>query len=154
MEITKHAVVSIQYELKNDGGEIIDASTEDNPLVYMQGIGHLIPGLESELEGKTAGDALQVVIAPADGYGELDPQLIQQVPMEMFAEAGDVQVGMQFRTGSEDDESRIITITEIAGDQVTIDANHPLAGEALHFSVSIESVREATEEEISHGHVH
>ncbi|MCB1647578.1 MAG: peptidylprolyl isomerase, partial [Pseudomonadales bacterium] len=122
-------------------------------LVYLHGTGALIPGLESELEGKSTGDKLQVSVAPADAYGEANPDLIQEVPREVFQGIENVEVGMQFQTDTQSGP-RIITVSKVDGDVITIDGNHPLAGEQLHFSVEIESVREATEEEISHGHAH
>ena len=152
MQITQDAVVSIHYTLTDDSGNKLDSS-DGTPLAYLHGNGNLIPGLERELEGKSAGDKLSVKIAPADAYGEYDKALIQRVPRRALKGIGNLQVGMQLHTQSPHGV-RAVTVTQIAGDMVTIDGNHPLAGKNLNFDVEITDVREATEEELSHGHVH
>ena len=153
MSIETNHVVSIHYTLKGDAGEVIDSSLGGEPLAYLHGHGNLVPGLERELTGKRAGDKLQVKIPPADGYGEYDPQLVQRVPRRALKGVGDVRVGMrlQAQTGH---GPKPVTVTHITGDMVTLDGNHPLAGKSLHFDVEIAAVRPATEEELSHGHVH
>ena len=152
MEIQKGRVVGMHYTLRNEEGEIIDTSEGREPLQFLQGYGNIIPGLESELEGKKLGDALDVVVEPENGYGVRHDQLIQQVPREAF-QVDDLQVGMQFQAQTEQGPVPI-RVVAIEGEQVTIDGNHELAGVRLHFAVSIESVREASEEELAHGHVH
>ena len=152
MEIQKGRVVGMHYTLRNEEGEIIDTSEGREPLQFLQGYGNIIPGLESELEGKKLGDALDVVVEPENGYGVRHDQLIQQVPREAF-QVDDLQVGMQFQAQTEQGPVPI-RVVAIEGEQVTIDGNHELAGVRLHFAVSIESVREASEEELTHGHVH
>jgi FKBP-type peptidyl-prolyl cis-trans isomerase SlyD len=153
MQIAKDAVVTIHYTLKNDAGETLDSSAGGDPLAYLQGNGNLIPGLESALEGKQAGDKLSVKVSPGDGYGEYDKSLVQQVPRRSFKGIGNVQVGMQFQVQA-DGGPRAVTVTKVVGDMVTVDGNHPLAGQNLNFDVEITDVRTATEEELSHGHVH
>jgi FKBP-type peptidyl-prolyl cis-trans isomerase SlyD len=153
MQITQDSVVSIHYTLTNDAGEVIDSSSGNDPLVYLQGHGNLIPGLERELQGKQAGDKLSVRIAPADGYGELDASLIQDVPKSAFGGAPEIQVGMQFQAQS-NQGPHTVTVTKIAADTITVDGNHPLAGQHLNFAVEITDVRAASHEELSHGHVH
>ncbi|HVF15333.1 MAG TPA: peptidylprolyl isomerase [Steroidobacteraceae bacterium] len=153
MQIAKDAVVTIHYTLKNDAGETLDSSAGGDPLAYLQGNGNLIPGLESALEGKQAGDKLSVKVSPSDGYGEYDKSLVQQVPRRSFKGVGNVQVGMQFQVQS-DGGPRAVTVTKVVGDMVTVDGNHPLAGQNLNFDVEITEVRTATDEELSHGHVH
>ena len=153
MQIAQDSVVSIHYTLTSDGGEVIDSSSGGDPLVYLQGHGNLIPGLESELQGKQAGDKLNVRVAPADGYGEQDEALVQDVPREAFQGVADIQVGMQFQAQS-NHGPRTVTITKVTGDTITVDGNHPLAGQHLNFAVEITDVRLATEEELAHGHVH
>jgi FKBP-type peptidyl-prolyl cis-trans isomerase SlyD len=153
MQIAKDAVVTIHYTLKNDAGETLDSSAGGDPLAYLQGNGNLIPGLESALEGKQAGDKLSVKVSPSDGYGEYDKSLVQQVPRRSFKGVGNVQVGMQFQVQS-DGGPRAVTVTHVVGDMVTVDGNHPLAGQNLNFDVEITDVRTATDEELSHGHVH
>ncbi len=150
MVIEKDRVVSIEYTLKNDEGEIIDSS-EGEPLVYLHGNANIIPGLEKHLDGKTNGDDVACSVPPADAYGEYDDNLVFQVPKDRFKDFPELEVGTQFRT---DEGPGILTVTAIEGDQVTVDANHPLAGDTLHFAVKVLDVREATAEELSHGHVH
>jgi FKBP-type peptidyl-prolyl cis-trans isomerase SlyD len=153
MQITQDSVVSIHYTLTNDAGETLDSSAGGDPLVYMQGNGNLIPGLENALDGKTAGAKLNVKINPADGYGEYDKALLQRVPRRSFKGIADIKVGMQFQMQT-NQGPRTVTVTQVQGDMVTVDGNHPLAGQNLNFDVEITEVRAATEEELSHGHVH
>lgn len=153
MQVAQDAVVSIHYTLTNDKGETLDSSAGAEPLVYLHGNGNLIPGLENALAGKQAGDKLSVKIAPADAYGEYDKSLVQQVPRRQFKGVGDVREGMQFQVQS-NAGPRMVTVTKVAGDMVTIDGNHALAGQNLNFEVEIAEVRAATSEELAHGHVH
>jgi FKBP-type peptidyl-prolyl cis-trans isomerase SlyD len=146
-------VVSIHYTLKADSGQVIDSSAGGEPLAYLHGHGNLVPGLERELTGKNAGDRLHVKVSPADGYGEYDPQLVQRVPRRTLKGVGNVRVGMRLHAQT-DHGPRPVTVTQISGDMVTLDGNHPLAGKNLHFDLEIAAVRAATEEELSHGHVH
>jgi len=152
MTVEKDRVVTIDYSLKDDGGNLLDSSEGAEPLVYLHGNGNLIPGLEKQLEGKNAGDQLSCVVAAADAYGERDDSLVFMVPKTEFGSA-DVQVGMQFEAQSEQG-AQLVTVVGLEGDQVKLDANHPLAGQTLHFDVKVLDVREATSEEIEHGHVH
>jgi FKBP-type peptidyl-prolyl cis-trans isomerase SlyD len=153
MQIATDAVVSIHYTLTDDAGETLDSSAGGEPLAYLHGKGNLIRGLENALTGKQAGDKVQVTVAPADGYGEYDKALIQNVPRRSFKGVGNLQVGMQFQVQSPQG-ARMVTVTRMAGDMVTVDGNHPLAGKNLNFDVEITEVRAASEEEITHGHVH
>lgn len=153
MQIAQDAVVLIHYTLTGDDGKTIDSSAGGEPLAYLHGNGNLIAGLERELDGKSAGDKISVKIAPADGYGEYDKSLVQQIPKRALKGVGNVHVGMQLHAQS-DRGPRAVTVTHIAGDMVTIDGNHPLAGQNLNFEVEIADVRAATEEELTHGHVH
>ncbi|HTE41484.1 MAG TPA: peptidylprolyl isomerase, partial [Steroidobacteraceae bacterium] len=127
MQIAQDSAVSMHYTLTNDAGEVIDSSSGGDALVFLQGHGNLIPGLERELQGKKAGDKLKVRIAPADGYGEQDDALIQEVPRAAFGPTATLEVGMQFQAHSNDGD-RTVTITKVEGDAVTVDGNHPLAG--------------------------
>jgi len=153
MQIDKHAVVTIDYTLTNEQGEVIDTSKNSQPLAYLHGTGNIIPGLEEALEGKSSGDEVEVSIPPEKAYGEHDEQLKQVVPRDRFEGVEQLEVGMQFQAQTEGG-ARIVTISGIDGDDVTVDANHPLAGETLHFEVAVRDVREATADEIEHGHVH
>lgn len=153
MQIAKGTVASFHYTLTNDAGEVVDSSEGREPLTYLHGEGQIVPGLENALEGRTTGDKLNVDVSPEEGYGVSHPELVQVVPREAFQGVEDLQPGMQFQ-GRNDQGSINVTISKIEGDQVTVDGNHPLAGETLHFAVEITDVREASDEEKSHGHVH
>lgn len=153
MQIRKNSVVTFHYTLTDDKGTQLDSSSGKDPLAYLHGAGNIIPGLERELEGKSRGDALKVEIAAADGYGEIQQYLIQEVPRSAFDGIEEVAVGMQFQADS-DRGPVTVTVTAMNDDTITVDGNHPLAGKTLHFQVSIESVRTATSEELAHGHVH
>jgi FKBP-type peptidyl-prolyl cis-trans isomerase SlyD len=145
--------VLIHYTLKDDAGAVIDSSAGAEPLAYIQGHGNLVAGLEKALEGKQDGDAVAVAVAPADGYGRHDAALIQRVPKRAMQGAGEIKKGMQFQART-DDGVRMFTVTAVVGDMVTLDGNHPLADKTLHFDVQVLNVREATAEELEHGHVH
>jgi len=153
MQIAKHKVALLEYTLTNDSGEIMDTSEGDEPLAYIQGIGNLVPGLEEELEGKSQDDELKVTVPPEKGYGVRDDSLVQVVDRSVFQGVDELQVGMHFQARG-DDDTHMIWVTEINGDEVTIDGNHPLAGETLTFDLKVVEVRDATEEELDHGHVH
>jgi FKBP-type peptidyl-prolyl cis-trans isomerase SlyD len=152
MQITDKTAVSIHYTLTNDSGEQLDSSLGGEPLVYLHGVGNIIPGLEQALIGKQAGEKLNVTIAPAQAYGELDESMVQVVSRKMF-DGMDIEIGMQFHADVSHGAG-IITIAEINGDDVTIDGNHPLAGVTLTFDVEVVDVRAASEDELTHGHVH
>lgn len=149
MQISKNKVAAIHYTLTNNDGAILDSSDGRDPLYYIHGIGNLIPGMEDGLEGKAVGDKFQIKVDAVKGYGELDPNLVQQVPMTAFG-GQEVKEGMQFKT----DRGTVVRVTEVGNDNVTVDANHPLAGVDLNFQVEVMDVRNATEEELQHGHVH
>lgn len=153
MQVSENAVVSIHYTLKDDNGATVDSSIGKEPLSYLHGRKNIISGLENALTGKNVGDKLSVTIPPEEAYGNYDEALIQVLPREAFGGVEDIQVGMQFYSESPEGV-QMITIKEVNGDQITVDANHPLAGKTLHFDVEIMDVREATEEELQHGHVH
>jgi FKBP-type peptidyl-prolyl cis-trans isomerase SlyD len=153
MSISQDQVVSIHYTLRDDAGEVIDRSAEGEPLSYLHGHGNLIPGLERALAGRNAGDRLEVKIAPTDGYGEYDQGLLQQVPRRALKGIGDLRVGMRLQAQTPQGP-RAVTVTQLSGDLVTLDGNHPLAGKSLNFEVEVAAVRPATEEELAHGHVH
>jgi len=153
MQITKNKVVSIHYTLKNDAGLVIDSSEGAEPLVYLHGAQNIIPGLERALEGKVADDALEVSIEAVDAYGEYNRDLTQVVSSNMFEGVDTLEEGMEFQAETAQGV-QVIRVVHVDGDNITIDGNHPLAGERLHFDVSVAEVREATEDELSHGHVH
>ena len=153
MQIADKMVVTIDYTLKDDNGTVLDSSTEGN-FVYMHGTNNIIPGLENALAGKSAGDEVEVYVSPDEGYGERNDSMIQAVPRDMFDSEQEIQVGMQFHAESPEGEMIVVTVTDVEGDNITVDGNHPLAGVNLNFGVKVIDIREATEEEIEHGHVH
>jgi FKBP-type peptidyl-prolyl cis-trans isomerase SlyD len=148
-----HRFGLIHYTLKDEDGGVIDSSAGSDPLAYIQGHGNLVTGLEKALEGKQEGSSLAVSVQPEDGYGKYDAALIQRVPKRTLQGSGEVKKGMQFQARTPDG-MRLFTVTGVMGDMVTLDGNHPLADKTLHFDVQIVSVREATTEELEHGHVH
>ena len=152
MQISKHKVVSMDYTLTDDQGTVIDTSKGREPLAYIQGIGNIIPGLEAALEGRTEGESVTVRVEPEQGYGERDETLLRVVPRNLF-DVEEVQAGMQFHAQSEEG-TEVVTVVGVTDEEVTVDSNHPLAGVALNFDVTIVEVRDASEEELSHGHVH
>ena len=153
MQIKKDSVVSIDYILTDDQGNVLDSSKGREPLAYLHGYGGIIPGLESQLDGWQTGDQLQVSVAPEDGYGQRNESLCQEVPRSQFDGIDDLDVGMRFRVDS-NAGPMVITVTEINDDSVTVDGNHPLAGVPLNFDVTVRDVRDATAEELEHGHAH
>jgi len=153
MKITKNAVVSLEYTLKNNEGVVLDSSEGREPLVYLHGVGALIPGLENKLEGLEKGAKSNIVVPTEDGYGTSKHELIQVVPKSGFQGDEEMKEGMQVQVETENGPL-IATVSKIAGDDVTLDLNHPLADMVLHFDIEVKDLRNATEEEISHGHVH
>lgn len=154
MKIQDNCVVSIHYTLTDDQGEVIDTSAEREPLNYLAGAGNIIPGLERELAGCSAGDKKQVVVQPADGYGEYSEDLVQTLPRESFSGIDKIEPGMEFQAQTPSGHVQYVVVKDVSDDGITIDGNHALAGKVLNFDVSVEAVREATAEEIDHGHVH
>lgn len=152
-KIDNNLVVSFHYTLKDDQGNIIDQSAEGHPLPYLHGAGNIIPGLENALLGKTVGEKLSVHVPAAQAYGEYNPDLVDEVPIEQFQGVENVEVGMQFQAQT-DMGVQIVTVKAVENGKVLVDANFPLAGQDLNFDVEIVDIREATAEEIEHGHVH
>ena len=152
--IEEGKVVSIHYELKNGEGEVLDSSAGGDPLEYLHGAENIVPGLEKQLTGKAAGDKVQAEVAPADGYGERDERGVFDVPKTEFPDEVEPEVGMNFAIQDDGGHVFPVWISEVHEEKVVLDVNHPLAGVTLHFDVSIEAIREATEEETTHGHVH
>ncbi len=153
MQIAKGTVVSINYTLTDDAHNIIDSSAGGEPLAYIHGTDNIIPGLEKALAGKSTGDRLEVSVPPQEAYGLRDEALAQVIPRDRFESVQDIEIGMQFQTPTSDGVS-IVTVTSVDKENITVDANHPLAGMMLHFSVEVIEVRAATPEEMGHGHIH
>lgn len=153
MTVTQEKVVSIHYTLKNGEGLVLDSSSGGDPLVYLHGSGNIIPGLESALEGKSKGDKFNVAVPPEQAYGPRSENLIQTIPKNQFQNPDELQPGMQFQVRTPQG-GLILTILEVKDTEVVVDGNPPLAGQTLHFDVEIMDIREATPEEVEHGHVH
>lgn len=151
MNITQDKVVELDYKLTVHN-EVIDQSEPGEPLVYLHGHSNIIPGLERALEGKGAGDALQVTVSPEEGYGSRDPEAVEDLAREDFDD--DIEIGSTYYAESEDGTVIPFTVIAVEGDKVRVDFNPPLAGETLHFEVKVLSVRDATAEELEHGHAH
>lgn len=153
MQIADNTVAAFHYTLTNDAGEVLDSSRGRDPLVYLHGAGNIVPGLEKAMAGHGAGDCFEVEVAPEEGYGVRHDALMQVVPRAAFQGVDNIEVGMQFQA-SGPQGSMSVTVTDVKDDEVTVDGNHPLAGETLHFAIEVAEVRAATAEELSHGHAH
>ncbi len=153
MQIANDKVVSIHYTLKDNDGKILDSSEGKDPLKYIQGKQNIIPGLENAMEGKSVGDKFNVKVEPNEGYGERNDQMVVSIPRTSFGEIKDINPGMQFQLNSQNGPV-VVTVVETDDENVKVDANHPLAGVELNFDVEVMDIREATTEELDHGHVH
>ena len=152
--VKKDRVISLDFILKDEQGETLDQSTEGEPLEYLHGAGDVVAGLEKALEGHQLGEQIRVVIPPADAYGEYEVSLVDEVSRDQFPDIDDIQPGMQFQTQMDDGAPMIISVTAVDGDKIIVDGNHPLAGMTLVFEVEIIAIRQASEDELAHGHVH
>lgn len=152
-EVADKLVVTMDYTLTVDG-EVVDSSKEEGPLAYLHGYDNIIPGLERQLTGLKVGDKKSVVVAPQDGYGEHDEEAVMEVPRDQFPSEIPLEPGIELHVTDEDGDTMHATILEVTEDMVVLDTNHPLADQELHFEVTILSLRAASEEELSHGHVH
>jgi FKBP-type peptidyl-prolyl cis-trans isomerase SlyD len=153
MKVAQDSVVAFHYTLKDEAGAVIDKS-DGEPMAYLHGHGQIVPGLERELNGKSAGDKLQVCVSPAEGYGEYNAALVQQVPRDAFSRIPGLHVGMELQTRTRSGHPTTVVVREIGTEFVTIDGNHSLAGKTLFFDIEIADVRSASDEELSHQHVH
>ena len=153
MQIAERTVASFNYTLTNDAGEVIDTSEGRSPLAYLHGAGNIVPGLEKEMTGRKAGDRFDVVVAPEDGYGQPNPMLVQVVPREAFQGVDTIEVGMEFQAQTPQGPLSVV-VSKVDAENVTVDGNHPLAGKTLHFAIEVTDVRDASVEELAHGHVH
>ncbi|HET9239740.1 MAG TPA: peptidylprolyl isomerase [Oligoflexus sp.] len=149
----QNSVVLMDYTVKDDEGNLIDTSAGQDPLAFILGMGNIIPGLERAFIGKKKGDSFQVRVKPEEGYGERDEALVEVVPRTQFSGIKDLRPGMQLQAQT-DDEVMVVTVVKLTDKEVTVDANHPLAGKTLNFDVAVVDVRTATQEELAHGHVH
>jgi len=152
MNITADKAITINYTLKDDEDKLIDES-KDSSFVYLHGHGNIIPGLEAALDNKTKGDSFSLVLEPKDAYGEYNEAITQTISRDAFGDEA-IEVGMQFHAEGDEGQPVMITISEVNGDDITIDGNPPLAGVTLNYQVEVMDVRDASEEELSHGHIH
>lgn len=154
MRIAPNTVVTVEYTLKNAAGEVLDTSDGNEPLAYIHGAEQIVPGLERELAGLDIGDERDVIVQPEDGYGMPDPEGIFSVPRSVFPPGMELSPGDTLLGEDADGNQLPVRIVEALGENVKVDANHPLAGEVLHYHVAVKGVREATAEELEHGHPH
>lgn len=153
MQIGERTVATFHYTLTDAAGKVIDSSDGREPLTYLHGSGNIVPGLEKEMSGKQPGDVFNVVVAPEEGYGMPNPMMVQVVPREAFQGVDTLEVGMEFQAQTPQGPMSV-AIAKVDGDEVTVDGNHPLAGQTLHFAIEVTDVRDASLEELTHGHVH
>ena len=152
--VERGSVVSLQYVLRDPQGNELDRSTPQDPFVYLHGYGQIVPGLETALAGLASGAKKSVVVDPDQGYGHVEDALRTKVNREQLPSDSSIEVGMRFMADQGDGQTLVFTVTEVEGDHVHLDGNHPLAGVTLHFDVEVLGVRPATADEISHGHAH
>ncbi|MBV8466714.1 MAG: peptidylprolyl isomerase [Burkholderiales bacterium] len=154
MEIIKDTVVSLQYEMFDAAGELLDKTQADEPMVYLHGgYDGIFPIVEEALQGKNTGDVIEVTMEPDDAFGEYDAELVRMEPLDVFP--AEVEVGMMFEADDPDSgDVMLFTVTEIADGKVVVDGNHPLAGKRIRFKATVAEVRKASPEELEHGHVH
>jgi FKBP-type peptidyl-prolyl cis-trans isomerase SlyD len=153
MKVEKNKVVVFDYTLTDEDNEVLDTSDGDEPLAYLHGNGHIVPGLERAMEGRASGDSFSVSVPPEEGYGVRDESKVGEAPRSAFEKIGDLQPGMQFQAkGPHGVET--VTVISVSDENVLLDANHPLAGETLNFAITVREIREATADELAHGHAH
>lgn len=152
-EVAENVVVEIEYTLTVDG-EVLDSSKDEGPLEFLQGFQNIIPGLEKGIAGMKVGDSKSVVVAPVDGYGEFEEDSIRDVPRDEFPPDVPMELGIEIHVTDHDGHTMLSTIVEVGNESIKLDTNHPLAGKELHFDVKIIGLREATKDEMEHGHVH
>ena len=151
MQITKNTVAAIDYTISDTQGKVLDSSKGRDPMTYLHGLGSIVPGIERALEGKSVGETIKIVLPPEDGYGNKDPNMVQPVPRENFQGIDEIKVGMQFHAQTPNG-ARVVTVVDVDDQNVTVDANHPLAGITLAVEATVVDVRAASEDELSHGH--
>lgn len=153
MKIENKKVVGIEYTLKDRAGAVIDSNSGADPLYFIQGMGTIVPGLERAMNDKAAGESFDVEIKAAEGYGEYDSTRKRGIPRESVPHLSEAKPGMMLQAQGPEGAS-VVTVAEVTDKEIVIDGNHPMAGKDLFFSIRIAEVREATEDELSHGHVH
>ena len=154
LKITNGHVVEFNYSLKNSEGILLDSSGDQGPMPYIHGKQNIVQGLEKEMTGKMVGDKFQVTVSPAEGYGIRLEELVRTFPKSDFEDPQSIQIGDRFQVQDNNGQIFTVTVIKLEDDQVVLDGNHPLAGVTLHFDIEIKSIKEATEQELSHGHIH
>lgn len=154
MKFGPQKVIRFDYTLSDNDGEVIDSTEGQEPLAFIYGSAALKPALREQMEGRQSGDSFQVTVQPEDGYGLRDESLIREVGRDMFGDIEQIEAGMLFQTANAGGATEMVTVVAVGDDTVTVDHNHPLAGVTLNFAIDVIEVRDATQEEISHGHVH
>ena len=157
MKVEENKVISLEFTMTDDKGEVLDSSLENGPFVYIQGTNSIVPGLESEVNGKAIGTEFDITLKPEEAFGEIDEESIMVLPKADFKDVeAELEVGMELEMADEEDpeQSYLVAITEMTEDEVKIDGNHPLAGLTLRFVGKVSEIREATAEELEHGHIH
>lgn len=153
--VADNLVISLDYTLRLQDGQVVDSSSGGDPLQFLQGAGHIIPGLEKALYGMSIGDKKDVVVSPADGYGDMDPNAFQVVPRQAFPANMTLQEGQMLHMRNSNTQQVFqVVVQEIRSDQVLLNFNHPLAGQTLYFAVEVVGLRSPTAEELAHGHIH
>ena len=152
--IKKGSVVNLNYVLTNEEGSVMDQSSEDQPFFYLHGFGNIIPGLENGLEGLSVGTKKDIQVQPNDGYGTRNDDLIMKVPKTQFPSDVEIEVGMQFQSQNQNGQPVVFEVIELSDSEITVDGNHPMAGKTLNFNIEVLTIREATKDELKHGHVH
>lgn len=153
MRIAPNTVATFEYTVVDDKGELIESSQDAEPMSYLHGAGRIAPGLEAAMEGKTVGDTFSVTLSPEQAFGHRDDSKVLELPKREVARLGEIRIGMQLEA-RDSSGRRILTVTEIGGDKVTLDENHPLAGKTLSFDVTVTDVREATADELGLDSLH
>lgn len=153
MSIQKDKVVYFHYTLSNEGGDLVESSKDSNPMTFLYGHGNILPALEPEFDGKDTGEQFQVTLPPEKAYGVRNEEAAQRIPIKHLATKTKLKKGMAVKVNTEQG-MRDVTIVKVGKFNVDVDTNHPLAGMTLTFDIAIEEVRDATEEELAHGHVH
>lgn len=154
MTISNGKVVDLKYSLKDGDGQVLDEADAESPFSYLHGADQIVPGLESALEGLKKGDKKSVTVEPSQGYGEHNPELLLTVNRSQFPAGAELKAGMQFEANVGEGQTALFVVRSVSGDEIQIDGNHPMAGETLHFEVEVLAVREASQEELEHGHAH
>jgi FKBP-type peptidyl-prolyl cis-trans isomerase SlyD len=151
MTVAKDMVVGMKYSLKNDEGVVLDSTDGRDAMLFIQGYSNIIPELEKAMEGKEVGYSFELSIEPVDAYGEHHEEGIQEIPKDAIEDPDTLEIGMQLNSKDEEGNEFAVHVKEIQDEVIVIDANHPLAGVRLHFDVTIDSIREATKEELAQG---